>query len=147
SEGWSLCLKAMQDHDRRLVAGWNNEIDTMLIFAGLFSAVLTAFLLESMDQLEPDTDQLTVQLLAQISSQLQNLSLRSDVPDATTPAMNPLSADFHAAPSAIRINILWFTSLVFSLSTALFASIVRQWLREFDSAKESLSLMESIRLR
>ena len=33
--------------------------------------------------------------------------------------------------SAVRINTLWFASLVFSLATASFGMSVKQWLREY----------------
>jgi len=37
---------------------------------------------------------------------------------------------FRPEPSAVRINILWFLSLIFSLATVLIGIIALQWLRE-----------------
>ena len=37
---------------------------------------------------------------------------------------------FTPSPTAIRINILWFLSLIFSLATVLIGIIALQWLRE-----------------
>jgi len=37
---------------------------------------------------------------------------------------------FTPAPSDIRVNILWFLSLIFSLTTVLIGIIALQWLRE-----------------
>lgn len=41
------------------------------------------------------------------------------------------SSPFQPPITAIRINILWFASLVISLSTASFAILVKQWLRAY----------------
>lgn len=38
---------------------------------------------------------------------------------------------FNPPLSAIRVNILWFASLILSLVTASFGMLVKQWLREF----------------
>lgn len=46
-------------------------------------------------------------------------------------ALPPPLPPFAAAPNDIRINVLWFASLVISLITASFAMLVKQWLREF----------------
>lgn len=54
------------------------------------------------------------------------------VATATSPAQPPT---FHASHEDIRVNILWFTSLVLSLMTASFGMLVKQWLREYLAAE------------
>ncbi|KAF8899338.1 hypothetical protein BD779DRAFT_1431892, partial [Infundibulicybe gibba] len=39
--------------DKEFCGGWNSEIDSLLTFAGLFSAVVTAFTVESYKLLQP----------------------------------------------------------------------------------------------
>lgn len=41
------------------------------------------------------------------------------------------SAPFQPSPVNIRINVLWFASLLFSLISASFGILVKQWLREY----------------
>ncbi|KAI0656192.1 hypothetical protein C8Q70DRAFT_1056758 [Cubamyces menziesii] len=41
------CASVIQDHHDAIVEGWKEEIDTLLVYAGLFSAVLTVFIVES----------------------------------------------------------------------------------------------------
>ena len=54
--------------------------------------------------------------------------------------------DFHPPSSAIRINILWFASLVFSLIAASLSMLVKQWLREYLAGRHGTD-EEYIRIR
>ncbi|EEB89832.1 hypothetical protein MPER_12031, partial [Moniliophthora perniciosa FA553] len=47
TESWERMLKEVSRHDEDMVKGWRDDIDTLLVFAGLFSAVVTAFVIES----------------------------------------------------------------------------------------------------
>jgi hypothetical protein len=38
---------------------------------------------------------------------------------------------FQPSPTDIRVNVLWFASLIFSLITASFGILIKQWLREY----------------
>ena len=91
--------------------------------AGLFSAILTAFNIEGYKSLQPDEGELTVLLLTQIFAQLNN--------SVTNPAVFNSAQEFKAPPSAVRINVVWFTSLVFSLVAAFLGILVKQWLRKY----------------
>ncbi len=95
--------------------------------AGLFSAVVTAFIIESYKWLEQDNSQINTQLLAQISSQLAGAP-----PNHTLiSSAHSSSSSFHASISSIWINVLWGVSLLFSLTAALLGIIIKQWLREY----------------
>ncbi|KAI0795306.1 hypothetical protein BC629DRAFT_1286980, partial [Irpex lacteus] len=107
-----------------IVKDTKEDIDTLL--AGLFSAVLTAFLVESYQRLLPDTasqmlatSSQTLAVMQQISLQLSNSTYQplDIIPNATFIAFQPSSAD-------IRVNVLWFASLIFSLMTASFGKRV-----------------------
>jgi hypothetical protein len=91
----------------------------------LFSAVLTAFVVESYTSLIPDPSQPTVQLLYRISLQLPNTS---ELPTLVPPSP---SSGFRPAQSDVWVNALWFTSLVIALISALVAILVKQWAREY----------------
>jgi len=102
--------------------------------AGLYSAVLTAFIVERQKTLSPNpSDEIAyyarqaVVLLAQISAQLA--ASGSPVPPAVL--FPPAFPEFRAAGSDVRVNVYWFMSLVFSLSAALGATLVQQWAREY----------------
>ncbi|KAI0081621.1 hypothetical protein K474DRAFT_1703787 [Panus rudis PR-1116 ss-1] len=137
SEAWQELANRLARRDERMVEGWREDTDNLLIFAGLFSAVLTTFLVDSYRQLRPDPGDTTNLLLLQISAQLNGLSQNGTPVSSTIPAA---TADL-VAPAVegvyIHVNTLWFASLVFSLSAAAIALVVRQWLREYLRYHES----------
>ncbi|KAI0691122.1 hypothetical protein BC835DRAFT_1249854, partial [Cytidiella melzeri] len=56
--------------DERKIKDYKEDIDTFLVFAGLFSAVLTAFLVESYQGLQQDPMEVMVALMQQVLSKL-----------------------------------------------------------------------------
>jgi hypothetical protein len=58
----------------------------------------------------------------------------------------PSLPSFQPSDNDIRVNVLWFASLVVSLVTASFGMLVKQWLREF-LAVENPSPQACLRLR
>ncbi|TDL16749.1 hypothetical protein BD410DRAFT_686585, partial [Rickenella mellea] len=118
-----------EKYDRDLVHNWRDDMDSLLIFAALFSASVTAFVIESYKTLVQDSGDVTVDILLQISRQLANVT---EVPIRMRPPFQPDSTD-------IAINIFWFLSLAFSLACALAAVLVRQWARKYLRVPQSLS--------
>ena len=94
--------------------------------AGLFSAVVTAFLIESYSWLQADPGDQSVKLLTQISSQLSSLSMSAV--NASLPEQDDSLLAYHPSHLQVRVNVLWFLSLFISLIAALFAILVQQWL-------------------
>ena len=84
----------------------------------MFSSIVASFLIETYKTLLPDTGSQTVSLLTQLVS-------RSD---GTATATSDLQS---IAPSAVRINILLFLSLFFSVTSALVSTLILQWAREY----------------
>lgn len=96
------------------------------IQAGLFSAVITAFIIEAYRLLQQDPQETMVLLLAQISQQLANASNQSV---STSVPINQNGG--FSLPFTRRINVLWFASLVLSLGAASIGILVKQWLRDY----------------
>ncbi|EMD33525.1 hypothetical protein CERSUDRAFT_87362 [Gelatoporia subvermispora B] len=48
---WDMYLDQTDSDDKETSDGWDSDLDSMLIFAALFSAVLTAFVIESYQSL------------------------------------------------------------------------------------------------
>ncbi|EJD48860.1 hypothetical protein AURDEDRAFT_60414, partial [Auricularia subglabra TFB-10046 SS5] len=67
-ESWQKCSELIEKYDKGLCEAYREQIDTLLVFAGLFSAVVTAFTIESYQWLHDDSGDVSVQLLAQIVS-------------------------------------------------------------------------------
>ncbi|KAF5324371.1 hypothetical protein D9619_011358 [Psilocybe cf. subviscida] len=95
---WKVVFDAYRDEDQKQCELWKDEVNILLIFAGLFSAVVTAFLIESYKFLLPQGG--------------------SD-PSKFVPG----------SPHVIRLNSLWFCSLVLALSTVVIGIVALQWIR------------------
>jgi hypothetical protein len=105
----------------------------------LFSAAITGFIINSVQSLRPNPADQTayymqqgVAMLAQISQQISSIAPQVVIP-LTPPPRFPT---FELLPSDIRVNAFWFMSLVSSLSAALLALLVRQWVRNYMCAFE-----------
>ncbi len=100
----------------------------------------------SYPQLQEDTAGETLQVLRAIANQTATYAiLGGQLVNSTAIASND-ALPFQPSLAAIRINILWFTSLVISLSTASFAILVKQWLRSY-MAFASSSPQGQLRIR
>jgi Family of unknown function (DUF6535) len=101
--------------------------------AGLFSAVLTAFIIDSYKMLQPDSQKTTATLLLHLMQQLDTL-LRTNNTAIDTLSANSLSSlltPFQPPPCVWWINAIWFSSLMCSLSAAFFAMLTKQWLQAY----------------
>ncbi|KAJ3506675.1 hypothetical protein NLJ89_g6737 [Agrocybe chaxingu] len=127
---WSDILNPLEVTDRDQCAAWKEEVQNVLIFlkASLFSAVVTAFIIESYKDLKPDPNETAVVLLGRIVARLDSISNGSTV--SATPNPDPSTIPFSFSPSTIRVNIFWILSLVVSLTTVLIGIVSSQWLRE-----------------
>ncbi|KAJ7029423.1 hypothetical protein C8F04DRAFT_1288280, partial [Mycena alexandri] len=124
---WAVYISEADKYGKPLVESWKSNMEGMLIFAGLFSASLTAFLIESYKTLSPDSGGQTVKLLAQISQQLASASNGSTLSLPISPPSDP----FNPSATSLICNALWFISLGLSLACALLATLVEQWARDF----------------
>lgn len=91
--------------------------------------MLTAFLIESFQNLEEDPQQTVIDLLRQITAQTGNYTLTPGHLNSTAPLL--AASSFTPRASDIRVNVCWFASLIFSLSTASFGILVKGWLKEY----------------
>lgn len=98
--------------------------------AGLFSAVLSAFLLASLPALRPDPNDRMLAVLDRIALQSASYSFQQGVLTTMAPPAQT-STPFEPSADDVRVNVLWFASLLLSLITASFGILVKQWLREF----------------
>jgi hypothetical protein len=105
--------------------------------AGLFSAILTAFIIEVYKGLNEDFAAVSVQIFQRISMQLGDPTVQHVVlPGPYTP------------PSRIvAVNVLWFSALILSLFTALFGILAKQWLHAHSKWSEDALPKETLALR
>ncbi|CCL98818.1 uncharacterized protein FIBRA_00823 [Fibroporia radiculosa] len=107
-----------------IIKRWKDELNNLLIFAGLFSAVLTAFVIEYYPALQPSTTDTTTQLLMIMSAQLEVLTAGASCNNSSLLSMSALvssSPASKASSQVVAVNGLWFAALVFSLGAASLA--------------------------
>jgi hypothetical protein len=152
---WHAAFIEFKTRDEKMAKDYQEEIDTLLVFvrgphrliilglttlvlqAGLFSAVQSAFLVQSNQSLQEDYTQTSAHLLRHISRQLANSSL----PAAHDPGL------FQPQPSDVQVNMLWFVSLVLSLVAALFGIFLKQWMRAYMKWTDVTPEREAVALR
>ncbi len=92
--------------------------------------MVTTFVVQTSQNLQVDYGQVTATLLFElidVQRAAANGSLVNDVPRSN---LTPFS-DFRPTISDSLVNGLWFTSLSFSLATALFAVLTKQWIHQY----------------
>ncbi|KAI0279642.1 hypothetical protein BGY98DRAFT_879060, partial [Russula aff. rugulosa BPL654] len=131
---WKLYRDEAKSHDDAWINTLKEGMDSALIFAGLFSTTLTAFIIDSKQGLKPSPADETVYylqqhstILSQISTQLSSISQQVSIPSTSPPPFPP----FNPSISDVRVNVFWFMALAFSLLAALLAILVQQWVRNY----------------
>ncbi|KDQ08790.1 hypothetical protein BOTBODRAFT_77994, partial [Botryobasidium botryosum FD-172 SS1] len=89
---------------------------------GLFSAIVTAFLIEAYKGLSEDNTATNNTLLRQISASMGNAQ----------PEGSLHLVPFKATRSAVRVNCMWFASLIISLSATVVTVLAKQWIDDYD---------------
>ncbi|KAJ7459253.1 hypothetical protein FB451DRAFT_1182277 [Mycena latifolia] len=121
---WKLYMDQARISYDNLADILNSDLDPLLIFAGLFSAILSAFLIEIRKGLQEDLQVITNTLLTVLIENQHNV---------TGPTI-PSFSRFEPSSSSRWVNGLWFSSLMFSLISALGASLAKGWVTQFSSA-------------
>ncbi|KAH8982724.1 hypothetical protein EDB86DRAFT_2812012 [Lactarius hatsudake] len=116
---WTMYLSEAEKEDKEIAERWKADTDGILVCAGLFSATVAAFLIESYKKLSPDSGDTTNALLIHLSQQLVNISNGTPLTSVVAQGSQP----FKPTASAVRVNMMWFLSLVLSLTSGLSASI------------------------
>ncbi|KAJ1301915.1 hypothetical protein OPQ81_000754 [Rhizoctonia solani] len=124
---WTMYVEEASEQDAELVDIQNKNLDLMLLFAALFSAILTAFLVESTNMLQQDPVDTSATLLLLIAQSQRRMEL--GIP---AQALDTIEATAFTPSLVSRfINGLWFTALAFSLSAALIAMLAKEWLAAY----------------
>ncbi|KZV98541.1 hypothetical protein EXIGLDRAFT_700779 [Exidia glandulosa HHB12029] len=129
---WKVYRDQVTVHDKTVTFDeWNKTLDVLLIFtlniaqAGLFSAVATAFIVESYKLLAFDRDNY-------VAAGLHALVVAANT-SGTLPAL-PTPPAISTSPSSLSrwINGLWFMSFYLSVSVALLCILAKQWLEQYN---------------
>ncbi|KAG6847023.1 hypothetical protein H0H93_010581, partial [Arthromyces matolae] len=97
--------------------------------ASLFSAVVTTFVSQTSQVLQPDNAQITVSLLVETNRLLRAAGNITKI-DSVSPSTLGPNSPTHSSTD-LWINGLFFTSLTLSVSTALLSVLVKQWIQAY----------------
>ncbi|CAE6423743.1 unnamed protein product [Rhizoctonia solani] len=143
---WRIYVRETDRSDAEVVDGWNKSLDVILVFAALFSAISTAFLIESSQKLQEDPADVTAQTLLVIS---QALSVLVNTTQPTTSAAEPLptidTGSFSPSRIMVAVNTLWYLSLSLSVGTSLLAMLAKDWCHSFMAGRTGHPYSQTIR--
>ncbi|KAG6919810.1 hypothetical protein DXG01_000312 [Tephrocybe rancida] len=147
---WTTYNTEAAKEDEALGKSITEDMNSMLLFAGLFAATVTAFLIESYRNLKPDPNVLTNALLARISLQLEQVVKGPQAStDATLPGWVTSLSDitnisspppFQPTNTNFACNMSMFLSLLSCLGCALGACLAQQWARCYVEMAKSYTL-------
>ncbi|KAG8999924.1 hypothetical protein FRB94_005769 [Tulasnella sp. JGI-2019a] len=109
--------------DEDMMVRLNSNLDSLLIFAGLFSAINTSFIILALTGLSAGSSDQTNHLLRLLLMNGTNPALTSNDLDLPT---------FVPGRAIVRQNYLFVASLSFSLISAAGAVLARQWLQHYE---------------
>ncbi|KIK58370.1 hypothetical protein GYMLUDRAFT_171142, partial [Collybiopsis luxurians FD-317 M1] len=127
---WKVYNDEMDKLDSDRVEDWRDGLDALLVLGALFSAVLSTFVVETSSRLDFDWGEVNAHLLVE-SVALQRAAMSGISPNEVPSSSLTPSSTFHAKPLDVALNVLWFTSLVLSLGTALSAVVAKQWIHQY----------------
>ncbi|CAE7139806.1 unnamed protein product, partial [Rhizoctonia solani] len=127
---WKTYVREADQVDEELVDGWNKSMDVILIFAALFSAISTAFVIESYKNLKQEPTDVSSQTLLIISHTLMLIANGSQ-PGSISADSESETPPFQASSKAICVNVLWFLSLSLSVAVSLISMLAKEWCLEY----------------
>ncbi|THU75454.1 hypothetical protein K435DRAFT_912422, partial [Dendrothele bispora CBS 962.96] len=127
---WKVYNQEAMRIDLEKIQGWKEELDSLLVFASLFSAVITTVTSQTSTRLQKDWGEVTSNLMMELIS-IQRAGFNGNPVDAIPSSQLTPSSEFTPRPSNVVINTLWFISLTLSLSIALAAMVCSQWIRHY----------------
>ncbi|QRW19940.1 hypothetical protein RhiXN_08915 [Rhizoctonia solani] len=131
---WKVYVKETNEWDAETVDSWNKSLDVILVFAALFSAISTAFLMESSKRLQEDPADVSAQALAVISQTL--LALTNGTSTSTSASMSAKQIPFVPSSTIVLINILWYMSLSVSVVASFLAMLAKDWCHAFMTGRK-----------
>ncbi|KAG8927732.1 hypothetical protein FRC01_007005 [Tulasnella sp. 417] len=134
---WRRYDRLADIHDKKLTTNLNGNLDVLLIFAALFSAINTTFISITMPELSPNPSDETNILLRLLVMRADNNTL--------TPS--DLAPPFSANSNSITVNCLLYASLSCSLLAAVGAMMAKEWLQSFDRTGQTGPLEEQALFR
>ncbi|KAI0247168.1 hypothetical protein BJV78DRAFT_1364357 [Lactifluus subvellereus] len=126
---FSMYQRMAEEEDNKMVERCQKDADSIIIFTGLFSAAVAALI--SVTVVDPkhnpqDTSAFYLENMYKLQVLANPNISRPFIP--STPAEPP---PFSPPKYVIWVNSLWFLSLAISLTCAMGATMLQQWVRRY----------------
>ncbi|KAG6819814.1 hypothetical protein H0H93_008281 [Arthromyces matolae] len=126
---WRVYLDEAGAYDADMIDSFRTILDSLLIFASLFSAVVTTFVAQTSQVLQPNDAQTTVSLLIEIKQLLRAAGNTTTIDSVRTSILGLDSTTYTSKD--LWVNGLFFTSLTLSVTTALLTVLAKQWIQAY----------------
>ncbi|KAI0315322.1 hypothetical protein OF83DRAFT_1173945, partial [Amylostereum chailletii] len=100
---WRRYQKSNEAFDHAFIEKWRNDLEGVLVFTGLFSAMVSAFFIDSYHNLQPDPNRSIIRLLTGISTSLDAPAGTDPAPPSSTTTAN----NFTISPQDLRASIFF----------------------------------------
>ncbi|KAF9028796.1 hypothetical protein BDZ89DRAFT_951149 [Hymenopellis radicata] len=135
SRFWKTCVDEAAKVDANKVADWTDALDVLLVFAGLFSGVVSTFVCQTFQNLQVDPTELVYMVMNELLNVQRAIDEHGAGSSKTVRPRRlstwPPDTSFYASRTAIWVNTLWFISLTLGLTTALIAVVTKQWIHQY----------------
>ncbi|KAH8799231.1 hypothetical protein DL96DRAFT_1477134, partial [Flagelloscypha sp. PMI_526] len=128
---WPSYLDEAESHDHDTIQGFRDTIDSLLVLAGLFSAIVATFVAQTSQSLRSDFAKLNLMVQREQAALLRTGGSISAVSTVPTANITPETPTYTRAD--LWINELFFAGLSLSMATALLAVLVEQWCQAYTS--------------
>ncbi|KAF9789594.1 hypothetical protein BJ322DRAFT_1119443, partial [Thelephora terrestris] len=120
---FAIYRRESEEFDRDYAGKHDEDLNTSLIFAGLFSAVSSAFIIDVQSNLQPDPNEMTAAYMRILIHNMNNSLFPDADPSSTTWTGPP--------PEIVTVQSLLYSSLATSLFAAFIAMLGKQWVNRF----------------
>ncbi|KAF8904592.1 hypothetical protein CPB85DRAFT_1205993, partial [Mucidula mucida] len=114
--------------DAGKVADWTDALDVLLVFAGLFSAVVSTFVCQTFQTLQVNPNELIYVIIHELLDVQRAIDEHGP---GSSKMVSRSDTSFHPSRTATWVNALWYVSLTLSLITALIAALTKQWIHHY----------------
>ncbi|TCD70575.1 hypothetical protein EIP91_002605 [Steccherinum ochraceum] len=137
---WTTYKKEANEYDAEFVDRYWQDMESSMVFAGLFSAVVATVASMTLSDLSPDADLVTQALL-------NNILVSLSPGDSGGPSPVPLPSWNGPPISVIWVQCLLYASLACGLFAALGAVLGKQWLKRYDTIGDRGSIEDRCKER
>ncbi|KAF9067053.1 hypothetical protein BDP27DRAFT_940941 [Rhodocollybia butyracea] len=127
---WRTYLVESAAFDENMVGEARDGLDALLVFAGLFSAVVISFVVQTTQTLQLSSADVSAALLSELVA-IQRAAAQGINVNSVPASMLTPTTKFVPGTLDIWINCLWVVSLVLALVVALASVLVKQWLHRY----------------